>query len=96
MRSRRCRRDAKDPAALLRVLARAYVVRGDAPQAVATARQAKAHDATRGGFELAEVLASLDRNEEAHQELEHLRASGAPSAEIDRPAPRCWRSVPGT
>ena len=76
-------RDAKDPAAL-RVLARAYVVRGDAPQAVATARQAKAHDATRGGFELAEVLASLDRNEEAHQELEHLRASGAPSAEIDR------------
>ena len=76
-------RDAKDPAAL-RVLARAYVVRGDAPQAVATARQAKAHDATRGGFELAEVLASLDRNEEAHQELEHLRTSGAPAAEIDR------------
>jgi tetratricopeptide (TPR) repeat protein len=76
-------RDGKDPAAL-RVLARAYVVRGDAPQAVATARQAKAHDATRGGFELAEILASLDRNEEAHQELEHLRASGAPAAEIDR------------
>ena len=76
-------RDPKDPAAL-RVLARAYVVRGDAPQAVATARQAKAHDATRGGFELAEVLASLDRNEEAHQELEHLRSSGAPAAEVDR------------
>ena len=76
-------RDPKDPAAL-RVLARAYVVRGDAPQAVATARQAKAHDGTRGGFELAEILASLDRNEEAHQELEHLRTSGAPPAEIDR------------
>src|SRR2546421_1963641 len=76
-------RDPKDPAAL-RVLARAYVVRGDAPQAVATARQAKAHDATRGGFELAEVLASLDRNEEAHQELEHLRSSGAPAAEAHR------------
>jgi len=76
-------RDPKDPAAL-RVLARAYVVRGDAPQAVATARQAKAHDGTRGGFELAEVLASLDRNEEAHQELEHLRTGGAPPAEIDR------------
>lgn len=76
-------RDPKDPAAL-RVLARAYVVRGDAPQAVATARQAKAHDGTRGGFELAEILASLDRNEEAHQELEHLRTSGAPGAEIDR------------
>src|SRR3989440_1304240 len=76
-------RDPKDPAAL-RVLARAYVVRGDAPQAVATAREAKAHDATRGGFELAEVLASLDRNEEAHQELEHLRSGGAPTAEVDR------------
>src|SRR6184192_3141354 len=76
-------RDPKDPAAL-RVLARAYVVRGDAPQAVATAREAKAHEATRGGFELAEVLASLDRNEEAHQELEHLRSSGAPAAEVDR------------
>ena len=76
-------RDPKDPAAL-RVLARAYVVRGDAPQAVATARQAKAHDGTRGGFELAEILASLDRNEEAHQELEHLRKSGASAAEIDR------------
>ncbi|HEY0766401.1 MAG TPA: tetratricopeptide repeat protein [Steroidobacteraceae bacterium] len=75
--------DPKDAAAL-RVLARAYVVRGDAPQAVATARQAKADDATRGGFELAEILASLDRNEEAHQELEHLRAGGAPAAEIDR------------
>jgi len=76
-------RDPKDPAAL-RVLARAYVVRGDAPEAVATARQAKAHDTTRGGFELAEVLASLDRNEEAHQELEHLRSSGAPVGEVDR------------
>jgi tetratricopeptide (TPR) repeat protein len=70
--------------AALRVLARAYVIRGDAPQAVATARQAKADDATRGGFELAEILASLDRSEEAHQELEHLRAGGAAQAEIDR------------
>jgi tetratricopeptide (TPR) repeat protein len=73
----------KDLAAL-RVLARAYVISGDAPQAVATARQAKADDATRGGFELAEILASLDRSEEAHQELELLRADGAPPAEIDR------------
>jgi tetratricopeptide (TPR) repeat protein len=73
----------KDLAAL-RVLARAYVMRGKGPQAVATARQAKADDATRGGFDLAEVLASLDRSEEAHQELEHLRAGGAPAGEIDR------------
>ena len=41
-------------------------------------------DAQRGGLELAEILASLDRSEEAHQELERLRASGAPHAEIDR------------
>lgn len=75
--------DPKDPAAL-RVLARAYVMRGDAPQAVATARRAVADDATRGGFELAEILASLDRSEEAHQELERLRVRGAPQAEIDR------------
>jgi tetratricopeptide (TPR) repeat protein len=75
--------DPKDAAAL-RVLARAYVVRGDASEALATARKAKADDATHGGFELAEVLAALDRNEEAHQELEHLRTAGAPAAEIDR------------
>jgi len=75
--------DPQDLAAL-RVLARAYVMRGDAPQAVATARRAQARDATRGGFELAEVLASLDRSEEAHQQLEQLRAGGAPQAEVDR------------
>ena len=70
--------------AALRVLARAYVMHGDASRAVAAARQAEADDATRGGFELAEVLASLDRSEEAHQQLEHLRAGGAPAAEVDR------------
>jgi predicted Zn-dependent protease len=75
--------EPNDPAAL-RVLARSYVVRGDASQAVAAARRAQAGDSTRGGFELAEILASLDRSEEAHQELEHLRARGAPQAEIDR------------
>jgi tetratricopeptide (TPR) repeat protein len=75
--------DPKDLAAL-RVLARAYVMRGDAPQAVATARRVQADDATRGGFELAEILASLDRSEEAHQQLELLRAGGAPQAEVDR------------
>ena len=75
--------DPQDLAAT-RILARAYVMRGDAPQALATARQAKSHDAQRGGLELAEILASLDRSEEAHQELEQLRAAGAPQAEIDR------------
>jgi len=75
--------EPKDPAAL-RVLARAYVMQGDGSQALAVARRAQADDATRGGFELAEILASLDRSEEAHQQLEHLRAGGAPQAEIDR------------
>jgi len=80
---RALQQDPKDMAAL-RVLARAYVMRGDGSQAVATARRAQADDATRGGFELAEILASLDRSEEAHQQLEHLRAGGAPQAEVDR------------
>jgi tetratricopeptide (TPR) repeat protein len=74
--------DPRDLAAL-HVLARAYVMRGDATRAVATARQAEADDAQRGGFDLAEILAALDRSEEAHQELEHLRAGGAPRTEID-------------
>lgn len=76
-------RDPRDAAAL-RVLARAYVVRGDVPQALETARKAKDRDTAQGGFELAEVLASLDRIEEAHQELERLRANGAPATEVDR------------
>jgi tetratricopeptide (TPR) repeat protein len=75
--------DPKDLAAL-RVLARAYVMRGDGSKALATARLAKSDDPRQGGFELAEILASLDRSEEAHQELERLRASGAPQVEIDR------------
>ena len=73
-----------EDAAALRVLARAYVMRGDGTQALATARRAAADDARAGGFELAEIYASLDRSEEAHQELERLRAKGAPQAEIDR------------
>jgi predicted Zn-dependent protease len=80
---RALQQDPKDPAAL-RVQARAYLMQGNASQAVATARRAEADDATHGGFEVAEILASLDRSEEAHQELEHLRANGAPQAEIDR------------
>jgi predicted Zn-dependent protease len=75
--------DPKDLPAL-RVLARAYVMQGNASQALATARLAKSDDAQRGGLELADILASLDRSEEAHQELEQLRANGTPQAEIDR------------
>ena len=77
-------RDPKDFAAL-RVLARAQVLRGDGARAIATARSAAAVDQVRGGFELAEILASLDRVEEAHQQLESLRANpGIPATEIDR------------
>ncbi|HET7757000.1 MAG TPA: tetratricopeptide repeat protein, partial [Steroidobacteraceae bacterium] len=75
--------DPKDLAAM-RVLGRAYVLRGDAAQAIATGRSAIAIDKVRGGLELAEILASLDRIEEAHQELESLRGSGVPAAELDR------------
>ncbi|MEA3183023.1 MAG: hypothetical protein QOI59_6546 [Gammaproteobacteria bacterium] len=67
-----------------RVLARAYVVRGEATKAIATAREIMREDATRGAFELAEVLVALDRIEEAHQELERLRSTKASPSEIDR------------
>ena len=67
-----------------RVMARAYVVRGDASKAIAMARDIMREDATRGAFELAEVLVSLDRIEEAHQELERLRGTKASPGEIDR------------
>jgi Flp pilus assembly protein TadD len=67
-----------------RVLARAYVVRGDASKAIATAREIMRDDPTRGAFELAEVLVQLDRLEEAHQELERLRSTKASAGEIDR------------
>jgi tetratricopeptide (TPR) repeat protein len=78
---------AHDPAdlAALHVLARAYVLRGDADHAIAAARSAVAVDGVRGGLELAEILASLDRVEEAHQQLDSLRGTGGvPTAEIDR------------
>jgi tetratricopeptide (TPR) repeat protein len=65
-----------------RVLALAYVMRGDAAKAIATARETMHEPGAQ--FELADVLTRLDRLEEAHQELERLRGSGAPAAEVDR------------
>jgi predicted Zn-dependent protease len=70
--------------AALRVLADAYVLQGQGGLAVDTARTAAGIDAARGGLELAEILASLDRVEEAHQQLESLRNVGVPAEEIDR------------
>jgi tetratricopeptide (TPR) repeat protein len=75
-------RNPKDPEAKL-VLARSYVVRGDAAKAIATAREAMQDNPERSGFDLVEVLIALDRLEDAHQELERLR-SKEPAAEIDR------------
>lgn len=72
----------KDPAALL-VLARSYVVRGDAAKAIATAREAVRDNPDQSPFDLVDVLIALDRMEDAHQELERLR-SKEPAAEIDR------------
>jgi tetratricopeptide (TPR) repeat protein len=76
-------RDGKDFAAM-RVLARAYVMHGEASKAISTARMAMSAGGTQGAFELAEILTALDRIEEAHQELERLRNTSAPSNEIDR------------
>ncbi len=59
-------------------------MRGDAPKAIATARELMREDPTRWAFELAEVLIALDRYEEAHQELERLRTTKASTSEIDR------------
>ena len=60
-------------------------MRGDASQALATARQAKMRRrAARRRWSSPRSSASLDRSEEAHQELEQLRATGGPQAEIDR------------
>ena len=87
-RAERYAQDAldRDPKQLgaKRVLARAYVVRGEAAKAIQTARDVMKDDSTRGAFELTEVLIALDRIEEAHQELERMRGTRMPASEIDR------------
>ena len=65
-----------------RVLARAYVIRGEAAKAISTARETMQADPLHSTFELTEVLIALDRVEEAHQELERLR-SKVSAAEVD-------------
>ncbi|MDE2262571.1 MAG: tetratricopeptide repeat protein [Gammaproteobacteria bacterium] len=67
-----------------RLLARIYVVLGEPSKAIAAARGLMREDPRRGMFELAEVYQDLGRVEDAHQELERLRATDAPRAEIDR------------
>jgi predicted Zn-dependent protease len=67
-----------------RIIARTYVAKGDATNAIATARELMRMDSKRGAFELAEVLASLDRLEEARRELDRIRTTGTLNAEVDR------------
>jgi tetratricopeptide (TPR) repeat protein len=67
-----------------RLLARAYVVLGQPAKAIAVARGLTREDPRHGMFELAEVYQDLGRVEDAHQELERLRAADAPRAEVDR------------
>jgi tetratricopeptide (TPR) repeat protein len=67
-----------------RILVRSYVVLGQPSKAIATARDLMRAQPRRGMFELAEVYQELGRVEDAHQELERLKASDAPRAEVDR------------
>ncbi len=66
------------------IIARACIARGDAQNAIEAAREVMRTDPKRGAFELAEVLASLDRLEEARQELDRIRAAGGLDSEVDR------------
>jgi len=80
---RAVRESPKDPQAN-RILERAYVVLGQPAKAIATARTLMRSDPRRGMFELAEIYQELGRVEDAHQELDRLRAADAPRAEVDR------------
>ena len=66
------------------LLARAYVVLGQPAKAIAVAQGSLRESPRRGLFELADVYQELGRVEDAHQELERLRASGASRAAVDR------------
>jgi predicted Zn-dependent protease len=67
-----------------RLLARTYVVLGEPAKAIAAARDFMRADPRRGMFSLADIYQQLGRVEDAHQELERLRAADAPRAEVDR------------
>lgn len=67
-----------------RLLTRVYVVLGEPAKAIAAARDFRAAQPRHGMFALADVYQQLGRVEEAHQELERLRAANAPRSEVDR------------
>ncbi len=67
------------------ILARVYVMRAEASQAIATATEVMTSDPKNFKFELADILVALDQREEARQELERLRAAkAAPANEIEQ------------
>jgi predicted Zn-dependent protease len=67
-----------------RLLARTYVVLGQPAKAIAAARSLMREDPRPGMFALADVYQALGRVEDAHQELDRLRAADAPRDEVDR------------
>ncbi|HWG00206.1 MAG TPA: tetratricopeptide repeat protein [Steroidobacteraceae bacterium] len=66
------------------LLARTYVVLGQPAKAIAAAQGLMRKQPRSGMFELADIYQELGRVEEAHQELERLRATDASRAEVDR------------
>jgi predicted Zn-dependent protease len=80
---RAVRESPSDPRAN-QLLARAYVVLGQPAKAIAAAQGLMRDQPRRGMFELADVYQELGRVEDAHQELERLRATDASRAEVDR------------
>ena len=67
-----------------RLLTRVYVVLGEPAKAIAAARDFMRADPRHGTFALADVYQQLGRVEDAHQELERLRAGNAPRSAVDR------------
>jgi predicted Zn-dependent protease len=67
-----------------RLLTRVYVVLGEPAKAIAAARDFMRADPRHGMFALADVYQQLGRVEDAHQELERLRAGDAPRSAVDR------------
>jgi predicted Zn-dependent protease len=67
-----------------RLLARSDVVLGHPERAIAVARAIAREYPQKGAFEPADIYQALGRTEDAHRELERLRATEAPSSQIDR------------
>ena len=78
------RKRAPANAELLQLVAALEAARGNAALAIATATDAAKLDPSEASFAVAEILADLDRNEEAHRELERLLEEPGQRAEAER------------